>query len=224
MKCLILGAGVGRRLRPLTYYINKIMLPLSDGRPLAEHIVDRLSDFNINEIIFGLSELSHETQVVDFFKENKNIKFDIAEKPLGTSGQILHAKEMLDDDFLVWYGDTLTDVPLDTMIKKHSGNIATLCGVKGVPVEFGVWDFDEDKIKFIEKPRMPGYVNCPVFLLNKEVFSFLKEGEDFFNDTIPKLMKENKKIHVYKHEGYYFDVGRLSDYENIRENGIQFKK
>jgi len=107
------------------------------------------------------------------------------------------------------------------MIDYHNKKkaIATLLGVKGVPVEFGVIEEEDGWVKNIkEKPKLPFIVNCPVFILRKEALKYLGFGFDFSKDVFPKMISSGEKIALYVDgKAKYYDVGRLSDYEKVRD-------
>jgi len=224
MKAIILAAGSGTRLRPLTYYIPKPMLPVA-GKPVLEHIISYLRDHGVHDIVVAISHLGE--QIKYYFNDGSRfgvrLSYITSDKPQGTAGEVYAARELLknEDSFIVYYGDTLTDMNLRKMIEFHNkkGAVATMFGVKGVPVEFGVIEMEEDWVKEIkEKPKLPFIVNCPVFILRKEALKYLGLGLDFSKDVFPKMLSSGQRIALFVDENAkYYDVGRLSDYEKIRE-------
>ncbi len=223
MKTIILASGRGTRLRPLTYYLPKPMLPV-DEKPVLEHIIEYLKGHRMKDIIITVSHLGE--QIENYFDDGSrfgvNIEYSRSKEPQGTAGEVFAAKDLLKgDSFVVYYGDTLTDMDLKKMVELHKKKktIATLFGVKGVPVEFGVIEEENGFVKEIkEKPKLPFLVNCPVFVLSKKALEYLGPGLDFSKDVFPKMLSSEERISLYKEEGVkYYDVGRLSDYERIRE-------
>ena len=113
MKTIVLCAGHGTRMRPLTYYLSKAMIPVA-GKPLLEHIVVKLRDQGFSDMIVALS--LHAEQVTHYFGEGQRfgvrMQYSVSEEPRGTAGEIHAMREMLEGEqnFLVHYGDILTDV------------------------------------------------------------------------------------------------------------------
>lgn len=221
MKAVILCAGKGTRIRPLTYYINKSMLPLSDGRPVLAHILEHLRKYCITPVI-ATSKDAHAEQVEQFAGRHW-LDMSITEKASGTAGEVFKAKKFLKDeeDFLVYYGDILTDIPLDKFYEYHKKQkaIATLCGMEGsARCDKGVLEGDGYVTMLKEKPILPLTTNCPIFWVNKRIWKYLKPKDnlDFMLDVLPEILKK-EKIALLHHEGLYVDIGNLNTYEQALE-------
>lgn len=219
MKAIVLCAGKGTRMRPYSYYIHKTMMPLSNGKPLIQHIVDYLQNYHF-EVIIAVSQENNYQQLLHLFR-NQNVAFSVKMHASETAGEVHGVEELLEDeeDFLVYYGDTLSDVNLEKMYQFHKrhGYLVTLCGVKGLKIESGILNGNKTVTSLSEKPVLPYYVNCPIFFCNKKILSHLSYGVDFMKDVFPKLLKEKKKIGLYKHKGLYIDLGNIAAYEKALE-------
>src|SRR5262249_55150390 len=153
MKAMVLAAGLGTRLRPLTYEITKPMVPVLD-RPVMEHILDLLERHGLHEVIANLHYFPE--TIREYFGERLEYHYEPA--LLGTAGGVRAcAKFFGEDPFVVISGDALTDIDLSAFIARHreAGGIATLA-VKRVPDtrEYGVVIHDADGriTGFQEKP------------------------------------------------------------------------
>src|SRR5665811_246832 len=137
MRAMVLAAGLGTRLRPLTYEITKPMVPVLD-RPVMEHIVDLIDRHSFDGVIANLHYFPE--TIREYFGERISYRFE--EQLLGTAGGVRACAEFFGDEpFLVISGDALTDIDLGALERRHldSGGVATLA-VKQVedPSEFGV--------------------------------------------------------------------------------------
>src|SRR5437899_7629314 len=153
MRAMVLAAGLGTRLRPLTYEITKPMVPVLD-RPVIEHIVELLARHGFDEVIANLHYFPD--SITEHFGERLTYRYE--EELLGTAGGVRACAEFFGDQpFVVISGDALTDVRLDALVARHrdSGGVATLA-VKQVADtrEYGVVLHDRDGriTGFQEKP------------------------------------------------------------------------
>src|SRR6202047_4399026 len=153
MRAMVLVAGLGTRLRPLTYEITKPMVPVLD-RPVMEHIVDLLDRYGFNEVIANLHYFPE--TIREHFGDRLEYRYE--PELLGTAGGVRACADFFGSEpFLVISGDALTDIDLTALVSRHreSAGVATLA-VKQVPDtrEFGVVLHDRDGriTGFQEKP------------------------------------------------------------------------
>lgn len=222
VKAVILAAGQGTRMRPYTYYIHKSMLPLSDGRPILDHIQSHIVEYKIKPVICVCSEnLSKQIhyQTSPFLCEISESK-----RPMGTAGEVVNAKEFLknEEDFLVYYGDTISDVNIQKMYDFHKRHnfLATIAGVKGMRFEYGVINGHRTITSLQEKPILPYYICTGMFWVNKRIWKYLQPDTDFMKDVFPLCLKKGEKLGIWKHKGFYYDVGNIGNYERALEAKI----
>ncbi|MEM3794492.1 MAG: nucleotidyltransferase family protein, partial [Thermoprotei archaeon] len=129
MKAVVLAGGFSTRLRPLTNYIPKPLVPVVN-KPIIEHVVERLREANVREIIFTLHYRAKE--IMDYFGDGTKYgiipEYRVEDKPLGTAGSVKNVEDLLDEVFIVVSGDVLFDFDLTEAIKNHTkkGNVATI--------------------------------------------------------------------------------------------------
>jgi len=159
LKAMIMAAGVGSRLMPLTLDIPKPMVPMAN-RPLMEIIVDLLAEHGISEMIANLHY--HADAIEDYFGDGKRFGVSMSYSPekelMGTAGGVKLCEWFLDDTFIIVSGDALTDIDLSALVAEHraQGALATIALKEVREVEqFGVVVCDEKgRIeRFQEKPR-----------------------------------------------------------------------
>jgi NDP-sugar pyrophosphorylase family protein len=140
MKGMILAAGEGRRLRPLTDHIPKPMLPIA-GRPLLEHIITHLCEGGVTDLAVNLHHLPG--AVMNYFGDGSrwgvSLRYSLEERLLGSAGGVKRLQSFFDDTFLVYYGDVFTRADLRPMIAFHHNHPDALVtmGLYHVPVESG---------------------------------------------------------------------------------------
>ena len=168
MKAVIMAAGEGTRLRPITLTMSKPMVPLAN-KPMLEWIVDGLKDL-ANEIFIIVRK--EQSDIIHHFKVNPKIKFIYQDKPLGTGHALLQANTYLAGDFLLLNGDILTT-------PKNIKEIASMSApaIAGYRVEnpeiFGILKVEGSKVAGIEeKPAKPksNLINAGIYKLNDSIF------------------------------------------------------
>ncbi|MGQ9626753.1 MAG: sugar phosphate nucleotidyltransferase [Anaerolineae bacterium] len=224
MKAVVMAGGAGSRLRPLTVGRPKPMVPMVN-KPVIGHILDLLKKHNFAEVVITVQYLADSIQ--SYFGDGQsigmNITYSIEDVPLGTAGSVKNAQENLDETFLVISGDAVTDFNLEQIVDFHRSKKAlatiTLYRVPN-PLEYGVIIIDgEGRIqKFLEKPSwgevISDTVNTGIYVLEPEVLDYFDSGIpfDFSKDLFPILMEKNAPLFGYVAEGYWCDVGNISEY------------
>jgi mannose-1-phosphate guanylyltransferase len=218
MRAMVLAAGLGTRLRPLTYEITKPMVPVLD-RPVMEHIVDLLDEHGFHEVIANLHYFPD--TIREHFGERLEYRFE--PELLGTAGGVRACADFLGEEaFLVISGDALTDIDLGALVARHrdAGGIATLA-VKKVPDtrEFGVVLHDRDGriTGFQEKPSpeeaLSDFGNCGIYVFDPQIFDYFPERPfvDWAGDVFPVLLENDVPFHIHELREYWNDVGSLSE-------------
>ena len=218
MKAMVLAAGLGTRLRPLTYEITKPMVPVLD-RPVMEHILDLLSRHGFDGVIANLHYFPD--SIREHFGERLQYRYE--PELLGTAGGVRACAEFFGDDpFLVISGDALTDIDLSALAARHreSAGIATLA-VKQVPDtrEYGVVLHDRaGRITgFQEKPApeeaLSNLGNCGIYVFDPQIFDYFPERPfvDWAKDVFPVLLENDVPFHIHEVREYWNDVGSLAE-------------
>ena len=220
-----MAAGLGTRLRPLTYEVPKPMVPVVN-RPIMEHILKLLPRHGFNEVIANLHWFPD--TIRNRFGDGSALGIDLSysyeEELMGTAGGVRNVSSFLGaEPFLVMAADALTDIDLAALRAAHdaSGGIATLA-VKQVPnvSEFGVVITDSGgRIQgFQEKPdpaeALSDLASCMIYILEPEIFDYFpdKHSVDFAHDVFPALLENDVAFSVHKIDAYWNDVGSLPEY------------
>lgn len=235
MKAIVLCAGKGTRIRELTGGdIPKPMIEV-EGKPILEYTLENLQHQGIEEVLINLH---HNGSVIEEYFGSEycglNIKYFWEEKLRGTSGSLAQMSTCVDNDFLVIYGDIVTDLDYRDFNSFHRSRegIGTLLTYKGEEnlAEASILQLEEDKINsFIEKPseskiknltrKGSTWTNAGVYCLDPEVFEFIaqKGQQDFGHDVFPEILRSNYELNGYKIPDsiYWREIGNPSDYENL---------
>jgi len=235
MKAMIMSAGIGTRLRPLTYSIPKPMFPIVN-KPVLEHVLELLKRHNITEVVINLH--AHRAMIRNYFGDGSRlgmkINYSEEKKLMGTAGGVKKVEHFFDDTFLVMSGDGLTNINLTSVINFHRKRRALGTMVlKSVDTrfEYGVaLTRRGGRIKeFIEKPTwsriFSNTVNTGTYVFEPEVFRYIPRGKfcDFARDVWPKLLKQRKQIFGYETEEYWCDIGNLFEYRRAQNDALEGK-
>lgn len=223
---MVMAAGVGSRLDPLTQSSPKPLVPVANI-PVMEIILKHIKNYGINDVIANthfLAEPIHEK----FTNNDSGINFEYVyeENLSGTAGGVKKCEYFFDDTFIVISGDALTDVNIDNLVKKHkeSGALATMA-LREVPMSevphFGVVVIDKNSkvIEFQEKPPVEeaksNLVNTGIYVFEKRIFEYIPANTfyDFAKNVFPALMKNNELLCAHVIEEYWSDIGTLNQYK-----------
>src|SRR5947208_8809603 len=218
MKAMVLAAGLGTRLRPLTYEIPKPMVPVLD-RPVMAHIVDLCTRQGFDELVANLHYFPD--TIRDYFGDRLEYRYE--EELLGTAGGVRNVRDFFGDDLIVVIsGDAMTAVDLNKLVERHrsAGGIGTLT-VKQVDDtrEYGVVIHDADgRIQgFQEKPHpdeaLSNLGNCGIYCFSPEIFDYFPESDfvDWATDVFPVLLENDVPFYIHEIGEYWNDVGSLDE-------------
>jgi bifunctional UDP-N-acetylglucosamine pyrophosphorylase/glucosamine-1-phosphate N-acetyltransferase len=230
MKAVILAAGIGTRLLPLTANIHKCLLLIGD-KPLLEHAISALAENKIRDIFLVVCH--RREQIKKYFgdgsKFNVNISYLYQENPKGgTADAVRCAKENIEGNFLLLNGDLFFH---PSIIKKLIESFVDCDGLivcKEVknPEEFGILKIESGKIvRIFEKTQNPpsNFANLGIYLLPEKIFeaidqtSLSKRGEYELTDSIQILINKGFKFKPVFVDEFWIDIGRISDYEKAKE-------
>ena len=211
MKAIILAGGRGKRLRPITDYFPKPLIPIKNI-PIIEWQIKYLKKFNISEVIICSG---YKTKMIEDYLNNKKlgikITFSIEDKPLGTGGAIKKAgKKIKDKSFLVINGDTITNIDLKKLIKKEN-SIASI----QLKTKFGILQTDKDKIiKFDEKKEINDiWMNAGIYHLKKETLKELPVIGDIEKTLFPDYAKKEKLSTIKFTNSKWYSIDSFKDME-----------
>lgn len=238
MKAMILAAGKGTRVRPITYTIPKPMIPILQ-KPVMEFLLELLRQHGFDQIMVNVSHLANEIE--SYFRDGQRFGVQIAYsfegrvvdgelvgEAVGSAGGMRRIQDFspfFDDTFVVLCGDALIDLDLTAAVKLHreKGSIATVI-MKEVPREevssYGVVVTDEDgRIKaFQEKPSveeaLSTCINTGIYIFEPEVLNYIPSGVeyDIGGQLFPKLVEMGAPFYGISMDFEWVDIGKVPDY------------
>jgi mannose-1-phosphate guanylyltransferase len=228
MRALILAGGKGTRLRPLTVYTPKPIVPVVN-RPFLEYQIEILKRAGIEDITLSLSYQPDKIQHLLGFGHDLgvNLEYVTEPQPMGTAGAYKYAANRLNGPTLVLNGDILTDLIISKLIKHHqaSGAQATIALT---PVEdpsrYGVVETETDGtvVGFLEKPTPEALaasgsnlINAGIYVLEPEVLDLIPEGQNysFEYNVFPDILSNGLRFSSFVlDKAYWCDIGTPESY------------
>jgi NDP-sugar pyrophosphorylase family protein len=239
MNSVILAGGKGTRLRPLTVYTPKPIVPIVN-RPFLLYQLDILKRAGIRKATLSLSYLPDKIEQVigNSAPQGLTLNFTTEPQPLGTAGAFRFASGELREPCVVLNGDILTDLKIEEVIEAHKKNRADATIVL-MPVEnpeaFGLVETDEDLkvVKFSEKPTAADLmnssnrnINAGIYVLSPEVLDFIPKDESysFEYDLFPQLVADGKRVFAYVLlNNYWIDIGTPQRYLKVHHDFLAGK-
>jgi len=238
MKAMILAAGKGTRVRPITYLIPKPMIPILQ-KPVMEFLIELLRQHGFDQIMINTSHLAE--QIENYFRDGQqwgvHLGFSFegyfqdgqpVAQALGSAGGMRKIQDFsgfFDSTFAVLCGDALIDLDLTEVVKFHKakGSLATIV-LRQVPKEevssYGVVVVDDEgRIQqFQEKPKqeeaLSNTINTGIYIFEPEVFDYIPSGVeyDIGGDLFPKLAAAGVPFYGINMDFQWVDIGKSSDY------------
>ena len=237
MKAMILAAGFGKRLKPLTNDLPKPMFPVLN-RPILEHTLHFLSSQGIKEIAINLHH--QPKRIIDYFGNGKNFKvklhFSKEESILGTAGGIKKLELFFKDEtFLVINSDILADVNLKDVLKFHQEKKSKLTMV--VRQDSNTEKYDS--IQRVEEGRIVQFLghsiksSAPITkvmftgiqIMEPDIFSRIPENQFYgtTEDVFPKMVQDGTPVYGFLHKGYWIDMGTRETYIQAQKDAMDEK-
>jgi len=202
MKAVILAAGEGKRLRPFTETMPKVMLPVAN-KPVLEYVFDAVKKSGIDEIIVVVGYKKE--VIMEYFKDYKDVKITYVNqvKQLGTAHALLQAKKSIKDSFIVLAGDNIIDESSISKLMKTPSDYAILIKEHPYPSKYGVVFVENNNIRrIVEKPKedVGKYISTGIYKLPRSVFTDIErctsEGVHALSSVIQSLVDKEKRINT----------------------------
>ncbi len=238
---VVFCGGTGVRLRPLSHYIQKTMIPIgTKDKPLLEYIVRLLRHHGIAEQLFLVNYKA--SQIENYFGDGSRIGVRIrylADPPGVESTGAALVSAFRNGVFgsrrtlVIYYADILSTLDLSSMIAFHRERraVATVALSSNFPIRVGVADVDEEGriLRFIEKPRLDRLVGIGVLAFEPsalmEWVEGWREGEqmDLMGDILPRMIDRGEQVFGYRTDDYWYDVGSMERYEKLEPEMVDHK-
>jgi len=215
MQVVILAGGFGTRLAEETDLIPKPMVRIGNI-PILQHIMNYYLEFGHRDFVVALGYKAE--VIVDYFATAKNLEFNINLVDTGidtsTGGRIKMLENELDDEFMLTYGDGLSNVNIDDLLNHHRkfGKIATVTAVRP-PARFGTIEITNGVVtKFAEKdPQDAGWINGGFFCLNRKICQFISDSTISFESEPLNHLVRIQELSAYEHHDWWQPMDTLRD-------------
>lgn len=217
MKAFILTGGFGKRLKPITDYVPKPLVPINNV-PIIEWQIRYFKKFNVKEFVI-CSGYKNE-QIKDYLEAKNNygvtIHYSVEKNPLGTGGAIKNASSFVDEpNFFVMNGDVITDLdPRQLQLKPNSIAVVPL------RTSFGIVDIVDDKVaRFYEKPIISEYwMNAGVYCLSREIIKHVPKKGNIENSAFPLYATKGRLSAVKYPKAFWHSIDSHKDIEECAKN------
>ena len=238
MKAMILAAGKGTRVRPITHIVPKPMIPILQ-KPVMEFLLELLREHGFTEIMVNVSHLAEEIE--NYFRDGQRFGVEIAYSfegriedgeligdAMGSAGglkKIQNFQRFFDDTFVVLCGDALIDLDLSEAVRRHKakGAMASLITkrvLRDQVSSYGVVVTDNDGrvLSFQEKPAVDeaasDMINTGIYIFEPEVLDYVPDGVpfDIGSDLFPRLVADDAAFYALPMEFEWVDIGKVPDY------------
>ena len=225
-KPVVLCGGEGSRLRPLTYYFQKSMIPVGrEQKPLLEYILRHIRFHGFTEAVLLVGYKGE--QVVNYFEDGERVGLRLTyvwdiEELKGTCASVRNALNQgafsEEDTILIYYGDILTNLNLAELAEKHRSEkaAATLAVSPSYQLPVGVAEIRDGRVEALrEKPHIPINVTVGILTLEARHIRHAPEAADIMADLIPHLIQRGEKVAAYVSDAFWYDVGTTERYEKL---------
>ena len=218
VKTIILCGGKGERLFPLTSNVPKPLIKIKE-KSILSHIIDHIAKYDMKDLIIltGYKSEKIENYINEKYKHS-NIQI-INSGDVDIIQRIKDAIPLIDNDFMVLYGDTISNIDISNLIKFHKmSNYPVTMTVWPLISQFGIVDIDDNNavIGFKEKPRLDKWINIGYFYFDNKVSSMLNDASSF-SDFLEKLSKK-RMLGAFKHEGIHITINTIKELSEAQKN------
>jgi len=236
MKVVIIAGGKGTRIASVTNEIPKAMIPVN-GKPVVEYQVELAKRYGFVELIFIIGYLGE--QIEEYFGDGSkwgvNISYYKETQALGTAGALAYLKEDLQEDFFVFYGDTVMDIDMERMLnfhKKNNSDATLFVHPNDHPYDSDIVEVDEAGLvtKICNKPHPEGFisrnlVNAALFIFSSNVLDYIEPGvkSHLEKDILPQCLEAGLKLYGYISPEYIKDMGTPESYKKVCDDVISGK-
>ena len=229
MKAVILAGGRGRRLAPFTVAFPKPLVPVGD-RAVLEVLIRGLVASGVTEVVLSVDHLAE--LLMAYVEGHPSLKglakyrYVRDREPGGTAGPLARI-EGLDETFLVTNGDLLTTLDFNALVTEHRAKGAALtiaAHKKSVKIQLGVLESDPDGAlrSYREKPELHYEVSMGVYVYEPRALKHIRAGEYLdFPDLVGRLLAAGERVHTYKSDAYWLDIGNPDDYARAQEDAAR---
>lgn len=213
---VILAGGQGTRMREMTEDLPKPMVPIG-GIPVLDHLINIFKKQGDFQYIICTGYLGN--KIDEYYKNHNDVRVVFTGDKTETGGRLYKVRDLLGENFLFTYGDGLANVNLKNLISNHFHHNKTgTITVTNPTSRFGLVEFNKSyKVeKFIEKPKLEGFVNMGFMAFNKNIFNYLDENSVLETKPLKNLANDSE-LYVNLHYGFFEPMDTYREYLNMNK-------
>lgn len=214
---VILAGGKGTRMREMTEDLPKPMVPIG-GIPVLDHLIQVFELQGNFQFIICTGYLGN--KIEDHYKGVENVKVVFTGNETETGGRLFQVRNLLDENFLFTYGDGLANVNVPKLIDFHlkHNKVGTITVTNPIS-RFGLVEFGNDKLvnSFVEKPKLPGFINIGYMAFNKKIIDYLSKNAVFESQPLINLSRDSE-LYVNIHNGYFEPMDTYREYLQMNKH------
>ena len=218
IQAIILCGGKGERLRPLTNKTPKPMIKIK-GKAILDYIIEYIFNYGIKKIIVATG---YQSKKIENHINKKYAKYDIQISDSGSVDiieRIKNVSHLIKEDFILIYGDTLSNVNIDEIIKFHNSHPGKVTmTVWPFKTQYGLVKVDSNGIisSFKEKPKLDDWINIGYFYIENEILSLMNKFSKF--EIFLEELIIRGQLNGYKHTGTHITVNTIKELEEAEKN------
>jgi len=213
---VLLAGGKGTRMREMTEDLPKPMVRIGNI-PVLDHLINIFNHFGEFEFIVCTGYL--EEKIREYYKNREDVEVVFTGIETQTGGRIKKIAEKLDENFIVTYGDGLANVSINKLIDFHfSQKTLGTMTVTNPTSRFGLVEFDNKNLveKFVEKPKLQGFVNIGFMVFNNKFLEYLDNQSVLESNPLTNLASDGE-LSAYIHNGYFEPMDTYREYLNMNK-------
>ncbi len=220
---VIMAGGKGTRLDPFTRILPKPLIPIGD-KPIIEIIMDKFLEYGITNFYLSINYKGEMVKSYFDYSENKNYKINYLyeKKFLGTAGSLRLLPENISKTFILSNCDILVHADYWDLVrfhKKNKNSLTVIGSIQHYIIPYGIIKFNNGGVvnQIIEKPEYDFIVNTGIYVIEKDIISYIPKNIPYdITDLIDLLLKNGKKVGVYPvSEKSYVDIGQWEEYKKV---------
>lgn len=213
---VILAGGKGIRMREMTHDLPKPMVKIGELTVL-DHLINIFQAQGMFKFIICTGYLGN--SIEEYYRNRDNIKVIYTGEETNTGGRLFRIRELLEDEFVVTYGDGLANVNIKKLLEFHNSHnkIGTVTVTNPVS-RFGLVEFNNEKVvtNFVEKPKLSGFINIGFMVFKTNFLNYLNENSTLESKPLEKLSNE-LELCAFIHEGYFEPMDTYREYLHMNE-------
>lgn len=236
MKVVVIAGGQGTRIAAVNNEIPKAMIPVN-GKPIIEYEVEMAVRYGYTDFLFIIGYMGEQIEAYfgDGSKWGASIEYFREEKPLGTAGALGYMRDKLTEDFFVFYGDTVMDFDMESMLQYHrkkKADATLFLHPNDHPYDSDIVDLDVDGRvrKFYNKPHAEDFVsrnmvNAALFIFSPKILTEIEVGikSHIEKHVLPTCLTKNMKLYGYVSFEYIKDMGTPERYYSVCDDVLSGK-